>query len=118
MPLVEIHLIKGRPARYRKAIADGVHKALEMAWDIPENARFQLVHEYEEEGFYMDKGYWDLSTDKKKAVIIQIGTIERSEEKKQKLYQELIRILQENPGIEKENLFVQLIPCSEGNWLI
>ncbi len=116
MPLVEIHLIKGKPPQYIKAIADGVHQALEVIWGIPSNARFQLIQEYEEGHFYMDKEFWKIACFKDKAVIISVGTVERPLETKKLFYEELIRILEKNPGIRKENLFIQLVPNSEENW--
>ena len=39
-PLIKIEIRKGKSAEYKKAILDGVHKALVDAFKIPENDRF------------------------------------------------------------------------------
>jgi 4-oxalocrotonate tautomerase len=38
MPLVRIELLKGKPPEYRRALADGVYRALVEAVGAPENA--------------------------------------------------------------------------------
>ena len=43
MPLVRISLREGKTEEYRKALADGVHRALVEAMDAPAQDRFQLL---------------------------------------------------------------------------
>ena len=44
MPLVRITMAEGKTAEYRKAIADGVHRALVATANVPADVRFQSVH--------------------------------------------------------------------------
>ncbi len=46
MPLVRISLREGKSDEYRKALADGVHRALLEAIEIPPQDRFQVVTEH------------------------------------------------------------------------
>jgi 4-oxalocrotonate tautomerase len=43
MPLNRISLRKGKPAIYRKAIADGVYQALRETFNVPENDLFVVI---------------------------------------------------------------------------
>ena len=58
MPLIHIHLVKGKSPKYIQAVCDGIHNALKTAWRIPENDRFQIVSEHKKEHFYFDKTIW------------------------------------------------------------
>src|SRR5258708_12712201 len=46
MPLVRISLREGKTAEYKRALADGVHRALVEAIDVPAQDRFQVVTEH------------------------------------------------------------------------
>src|SRR5436305_14897934 len=46
MPLVKIHLRKGKSPEYIRAVADGIHAALVAHANVPADDRFQLVSEY------------------------------------------------------------------------
>jgi len=46
MPLVRISLRQGTSAEYRKAIGDGVHRAMIEALAIPPDDHFQLITEH------------------------------------------------------------------------
>jgi len=47
MPIVHLHVRRGRDAAGRKALLDGVHAALVEAFRIPEHDRNQVLHEHE-----------------------------------------------------------------------
>ncbi len=44
MPLVRISLREGKPEEYKKALADGVHRALVEAIEIPAAGSFSSYH--------------------------------------------------------------------------
>ena len=46
MPLVKIHLRKGKSPEYIRAVADAVHDALVSHANVPADDRFQLIQEY------------------------------------------------------------------------
>jgi 4-oxalocrotonate tautomerase len=46
MPLVRIALREGKTEEYRKALGDGVHRALIEAMDAPAQDRFQVITEH------------------------------------------------------------------------
>jgi 4-oxalocrotonate tautomerase len=57
MPLVRIDLMEGKPCEYRRALADGVYRALVEAVGAPENDQFVVVSEHGEGGLVYDPNY-------------------------------------------------------------
>jgi len=53
--LVRIDLRKGKPSAYKKAIGDGIYRALRDTFTVPEEDRFMVVTEHEEDGFFYSK---------------------------------------------------------------
>ena len=43
MPLVRIDLRKGKPSAYKKAIGDGIYRAMRETFTVPEEDRFMVV---------------------------------------------------------------------------
>lgn len=115
MPLIHIHLVKGKPQRYIKAVCDGIHIALMTAWNIPNNDRFQLVSEYKKAHFNFDKTIWGVKRSND-VIVIYITSISRSVAMKKKLYRELVKILGENPKVKKEDIFVTIVTVGREDW--
>ena len=51
MPLTRISLRRGKSAAYRKAIRDGLYRAMREALNVPEDDRFILITEHDEADF-------------------------------------------------------------------
>ncbi len=115
MPLTQIHLVKGKPAKYIKAVCDGIHTALQTAWSIPHNDRFQLVSEYKKAHFHFDKTIWGVKRSDD-VIVIYITSISRSVAMKKKLYRELVKVLGGNPKVKKEDIFVTIVTVGREDW--
>lgn len=115
MPLIQIHLIKGKTARYTKSIADGIHQALITAWKIPKNDRFQIITEHKKSHFHFDKTIWNVQRSDH-VIVIYITSIKRSQMMKKKLYQELVKVLTKNPKVRKEDIFVTIVQVAREDW--
>src|ERR1700723_402936 len=57
MPLVRIAMREGKPASYRRAIADGVHAAMVEVANVPPQDRFQILTEHTPEDLIYDASY-------------------------------------------------------------
>ncbi len=115
MPLIQIHLVKGKSPKYIKAVTDGVHQALCTAWKIPKSDRFQMVTEYKKGHFHFDKTIWGVKRSDD-VIVIYITSIKRSQAMKQKLYQELVKVLEKNPKVRKEDVFVTIVQVQREDW--
>jgi 4-oxalocrotonate tautomerase len=116
MPLARIDLRRGKPPAYRKAICDGIYRALRETFNVPENDRFLVVNEHEPDNFVHAEGYLGIDyTDD--LVIIQITVSDtRTTETKQALFARVVGLLAENPGLRKEDVFINLVECKTENW--
>ena len=116
MPLVRIDLRRGKPPAYRKAICDGVYRALRETFNVPEDDRFIVVNEHNADNFVYAASYLDIAhTDD--LVIIQITANDtRTVEHKKAFYARLAALLSENPGVRKEDVFINLLEVKKENW--
>jgi 4-oxalocrotonate tautomerase len=116
MPLVRIDLRRGKPAAYRRAICDGIYRALRETFNVPENDRFLVVNEHDADNFHHAEGYLGI-TYSDDLVIVQITVSDtRTTATKQALFTRISALLAENPGLRKEDLFINLVECKTENW--
>jgi 4-oxalocrotonate tautomerase len=116
MPLVRIALRAGTSAEYRKALGDGVHRAMIEALGIPPEDRFQLIEEHPPDGLIYDAGYLGvLRSDRVVFVQITLST-GRKPQQKRKLYRPMAEILAESPGLKPQDLLINLTEVSWENW--
>lgn len=116
MPLVRISLREGKSEEYKKALADGVHRAMVEAIDAPEQDRFQIITEHAAGDLIYDPTYLQLHrTDD--IVIVQITlSYGRKPGQKRKLFRRMSELLAENPGLRPHDLMVNLVEVAWENW--
>jgi 4-oxalocrotonate tautomerase len=116
MPLVRVSVRRGKPAAYRKAILDGIYGAMLSTFDVPDEDRFMVVNEHDEADFSFSKTYLGINrTDD--LVIIQItANNTRTVEKKQAFYRQVAENLAANPGVRREDVFINLVEVLPENW--
>jgi 4-oxalocrotonate tautomerase len=115
MPLVNISLRKGRTSAHRRAIADGIHQAMMSALEIPEDDRFQLVHEHSPENMIQHRTFFGIERSDN-SVFIQIVINHRDISQKKRMYQLIAENLEKDPGIRKEDVFIGLVEVAQENW--
>ncbi|MCU1333754.1 MAG: 4-oxalocrotonate tautomerase [Candidatus Angelobacter sp.] len=116
MPLVRISLIAGKPESYRQKISDVVHRAMVETVNVPPLDRFQVITEHAKSDFIYDAQYLNISrTDD--LVIIQI-TLNggRTTDLKKALYRRIADLLNQEAGIRKEDVFINLVEVAKENW--
>jgi phenylpyruvate tautomerase PptA (4-oxalocrotonate tautomerase family) len=116
MPLVRIDLRRGKAPAYKKAICDGVYRALQETFNVPEDDRFMIVNEHDAGNFDHAETYLGLSYSDD-LVIIQITVSDtRATATKQALFARIATLLTESPGLRKEDIFINLLECKTENW--
>jgi len=99
MPFVRIALRQGTSPEYRKALADGVHRAMVETIAIPPDDRFQVITEYPLDGLLYDPQYLGVHRSDR-MVLVQITlSFGRKPQQKRKLYKRIAEILAEAPGL-------------------
>jgi 4-oxalocrotonate tautomerase len=116
MPLVRIDLRRGKSPAYRKAICDGIYRAMRETFNVPEDDRFILVNEHDADNFDYAQSYLGIAhTDE--LVIIQVTANDtRTVEHKKAFYARVAALLSENPGVRKEDVFINLVEVKKENW--
>jgi len=116
MPLVRISLRQGTSAEYRKALSDGVHRAMIEALAIPPDDRFQVITEHLPEALIYDPQYLGVHRSDR-VVFVQITmSFGRKPQQKRKLYKRMAEILAQAPGLPPADLLIDLVETSGENW--
>jgi len=116
MPLVRISLRQGTTPEYRRAIADGVHRAMVEAIAIPADDRFQTIDEYSSDNLIYDPKY--LGVDRSDQVVfVQITmSFGRKPQQKRALYKRIAELLSQTPGVRPQDVVINLVETSWENW--
>jgi phenylpyruvate tautomerase PptA (4-oxalocrotonate tautomerase family) len=115
MPLAKINIRKGHRPEKKRAIADAVQASLIAILDIPEQDRFQLIQEYEDEHFIHTDAFLDL-TYTRDLLMIEIAFIEgRSDELKKALLADLNRRLVDTADVRSDDVFVSMYEIGATN---
>lgn len=118
MPLTRISLRRGKPAAYRKAICDGLYRAMREALHVPEGDRFILVSEHDAVDFDYGSS-WPGIARSDDLIFIQMTVNEtRTLAQKKALYRRLVELLVENPGLRPEDIFINLLQVPLENWSV
>src|SRR5260370_40386272 len=99
MPLVRIDLRTGTSAEYRKALGDGVHRAMVEALGAPADDRFQVIAEHPAVGLNYDPQYLGIRrSDGVGFVQITLSTGRKPQQKRES-YHSVTGVLAESPPV-------------------
>ena len=116
MPLVRISLRAGKSPEYRRAIADGIHRAMVETLAAPEHDRFQVVTEHNADGLIYDPTYLGIQRSDD-VVLVQITlSAGRKPPQKRDFIARAAALLADNPGLRPQDLFINLVEVAWENW--
>ncbi len=116
MPLVRIDLRKGKPADYKKAICDGIYRALRETFTVPEEDRFMVVNEHDDDGFVYSPTYMNIERSEDLVMIQLTISNTRTLDQKKALYACIVALLSESPGVRPQDVFINLVEVATANW--
>jgi 4-oxalocrotonate tautomerase len=116
MPIARISLRKGKPAAYRKAIRDGVYRALRETFDVPEEDRFMIVSQHDPEDLDYSRLYLDIERSDDFILVQLTVSNTRGVAQKKALYRRIVELLGDNPGVRPQDVFVNLVEVVKENW--
>jgi phenylpyruvate tautomerase PptA (4-oxalocrotonate tautomerase family) len=116
MPLVRITMAEGKTAEYRKAIADGVHRALVASANVPADDRFQSVHEVKAADLFWDPSYLGRQRTADVVFVQIVLNVGRTTEVKKALYARIAEELAASPGLRPDDVLVNLVEVAKENW--
>jgi 4-oxalocrotonate tautomerase len=116
VPLVRISLREGKTEEYRKAVGDGIHRAMVEALEIPVQDRFQVITEHLPNDLIYDPTYLGIQRSDD-IVIVQITlSTGRKLGQKRKLFKRITEILAEKPGVRAQDVMINLVEVAWENW--
>ncbi|WP_322030237.1 tautomerase family protein [Paraburkholderia sp. J76] len=116
MPFTRIAVRAGKPAAYRKALTQGVHQALMEVFKAPEDDIFMIVTEHDADNFVFGRHYLGIERSDD-LVMIQIAVSNtRGQDQKKALFAQIAENLARDPGVRREDVFVNLVDVARENW--
>jgi 4-oxalocrotonate tautomerase len=116
MPFVRIDLRAGKPEEYRKALGDGVHRAMVEALGVPADDRFQVITEHPAAGLIYDPQYLGIRRSDN-VVFVQITlSAGRKPQQKRKFYKRVTELLAESPDVKPADVVINLVEVVWENW--
>jgi 4-oxalocrotonate tautomerase len=116
MPLVRVSLRQGKSAAYKKAIGDGVYQAMLETFGVPKEDRFVVVSEHDESEFQFSRTYLDIARSDELVIIQITANNTRTVEQKKALFARIAELLSQDPGLRKEDVFINLVEVAKENW--
>jgi len=116
VPLVQISLMKGRPAGFGEDVGRIVYEVMVDTIGVPQGDRFQVITQHDRSGLVVDPGYLGIERGDG-IVVIQATTSEgRSVEQKKALYRRIAERLSAELEVRIEDVFVNLVEVKKENW--
>ncbi|KAB2378957.1 tautomerase family protein [Actinomadura montaniterrae] len=116
MPLVQVSLRRGKPAEYHQALFEGVYRAMRETFDVPEDDRFMTITEHDSSTFSVSPTYYGVDRSDEVVIIRITANNTRDLVQKQALYLRIVELLQANPGVRPEDVFINLVEVLPENW--
>jgi 4-oxalocrotonate tautomerase len=116
MPLVRIDLPAGKPAAWKRAIADGVHAALVETAGVPLDDRFQILRENAPDERIVDPAYMGIARSADFTLVQIFLSVGRSDAIKRALYAAIARNLAADPGLRPQDVMIALDENTRVDW--
>ncbi|APB30859.1 tautomerase family protein [Vagococcus teuberi] len=115
MPLMKIDMIKGRQQEEIEEILKISYRVMLEAFDAPIGDRYQIVSQHEPyEMQILDTGLGFERT--KDVLLFSLITRPRTTEQKKQFYHNLVTALNDELGIRKEDVMINLVVNDDEDW--
>jgi len=108
MPFVNISLARGKSDDYLEAVSSAVHEALVQELGMNPNDRFQLIDQHEPGEMIFNRDFRGGPRSDDFIVFTITEGIDSGGEAKQRFYKTLVDLLQKDPGVRGEDVFVMV----------
>ncbi|AJD44509.1 4-oxalocrotonate tautomerase protein (plasmid) [Rhizobium gallicum bv. gallicum R602sp] len=115
MPLIKLHIQKGRSEAEVELLLDTVHEVMLSAFSVPERDRYQLVFEHQASHFRaLDTGLGFERT--QNFVLVEVVSRPRSRTEKLVFYQGLAAQFEEKCGVSASDIMVSFVENTDEDW--
>ena len=116
MPFTRIAVRAGKPAAYRKALTQGIHQALMEVFKVPEDDIFMIITEHDADNFVFGRHYLGIERSDDLVMIQIAANNTRGQDQKKALFAQIAENLARDPGVRREDVFVNLVDVARENW--
>ena len=116
MPLTRISLKRGKPKAYKAAIVEQVYQAMRGTFDVPEDDRFVIVTEHDDDDLDYGREYLGIERSDDFMILQITANNTRTVEQKKALYKSIVDRLVDDPGVRPEDVFISLVEVTKDNW--
>jgi 4-oxalocrotonate tautomerase len=116
MPLVRIDLRRGKSGEFKRMLSTEIYEAMREAFNVPENDRFTVINEHDQDNFAFDRSYLGIERSDDLVLIQITANNTRSQETKQAFYARLVERLSQRPGLRPQDVFISLLEVQKENW--
>jgi len=115
MPLLRIDVIEGRSEAELRELLDAIHRAMLVAFKVPERDRYQIVHQHPAAEMKIeDTGLGIPRTER--IVMVQVTTRPRTRFEKQNFYELLCKELLQRCGVKASDVVVSIMQNADEDW--
>ncbi|MFR2775868.1 MAG: tautomerase family protein [Anaerostipes sp.] len=115
MPLIQVDLQKQENPETLRHILDTIHECVVEAFDIPPKDRYQIVNQHDpEELILLDTGLGFERTNRQ--IVIRVTSKQRTQDKKEKLYELLAQQLESECSIPPKDLLISIVENGDADW--
>jgi phenylpyruvate tautomerase PptA (4-oxalocrotonate tautomerase family) len=108
MPFVNISLARGKSREYLDGLSSAVHEALVQELGMNPDDRFQLIDQHEPGEMIFNCDFRGGPRSDDFIVFTITEGIDSGDQAKQRFYKTLVDLLQKNPGVRGEDVFVMI----------
>ena len=106
MPFVNISLARGKSRQYLNGVSSAVHEALVQELGMNPDDRFQLIDQYEPGEMIFNRDFRGGPRSGDLIVFTITEGVDSGDQAKQRFYKTLADLLQKDPGVRSEDVFV------------
>lgn len=117
MPMAKVYLRTGSSPEHRRAISEAIHRSLVEVLGIPDDDRFHLFHELDDDNMITAPVSFGLPR-RREAICVQFYFQQRPAEVLEELYAALVAHLGELTELESRDVFVNVVPAPSMNWWV
>src|ERR1051325_2007166 len=116
MPLVKIHLRRGKTPEYRRSVADAIHEALVAQANVPPDDRFQILFEMDDAAIIAHPSYAGADRSADLIIVEIILNAGRTLEIKMNLYADIAARLGRAADVRPDDVLINLVEVTKENW--
>ncbi len=115
MPLVTVHLVRGRTPEQAREVLDAVHAAVVAGFEVPPSDRYQVLHQHDPGSLVVeDTG---LGIERTPAVVVvQVVSRRRERARKQTFYRLLVTELERRCGVAPSDVVASITENGDEDW--